>query len=151
MRSGPGSLRHPRGAWRLLVRELSRFGLVGGLCLVLDVTLFHLLYVQAGAGPLEAKVVATLATTSVAFVGHRVVTFDRRPRTPVGRGYLLFATVNGATLLLGLAVLAAVRYGLGQEGAVVLQLTNLAAIALNTAVRFVVYRRWVFPAAPAAG
>ena len=148
MRSGRGSLRSPADTWRLPVRELSAFGLVGGVCFLLDVALFHLLCVRLGAGPVEAKAVATLATATVAFAGHRSLTFGRRPPTPVGRGSLRFAAVNGTTLLLGLSVLALVRYGLGLEDALVLQLANLAGIALGTAVRLGAYRRWVFPAAP---
>ena len=37
-------------AWRLLVRELSAFGVVGAVCFVLDLGLFQLLYVHTGLG-----------------------------------------------------------------------------------------------------
>ncbi|MGY1771056.1 GtrA family protein [Blastococcus sp. SYSU D00813] len=145
-RSGPGL----GGAWRRLLRELSGFGLVGGTCFVLDLLLFQLLYAHAGVEAVAAKGLTTLVTTGVAFAGHRLITYGGRPRSPAGRGLLLFGLVNGTTLLLGLAVMGLVRHGLGQEDALVLQAANVGSIAVGTAVRFVVYRRWVFPAAPPA-
>ena len=54
--------------------------------------------------------------------------------------------VNGVTLGLGLAIVAFVRYPLGQEDAVVLQAANVASIGVGTVVRFLSYRYWVFPA-----
>ena len=35
---------------------------------------------------------------------------------------------------------------LGQDSALVLQLTNIGVIALGTAIRYLSYRTWVFPA-----
>jgi hypothetical protein len=57
---------------------------------------------------------------------------------------VLFFGVNGLTLMLSMLMIAAVRYPLGQESAFALQVTNVAAIALGTALRFTLYRRWVF-------
>ncbi|MFW3172816.1 GtrA family protein [Geodermatophilus sp. CPCC 206100] len=132
---------------RLLLRELSAFGAVGAVCFVLDLSLFSLLYTQAGVGAVLAKLVSTLVSTTVAFVGHRYVSFGRRARTGLRREYLLFWAVNGVTLLLGLAIVAFVRYPLGQESAWVLQAANLGSIAVGTVIRFLAYRSWVFPAA----
>jgi putative flippase GtrA len=146
VRSGPEVLPRGAGRWRRLLRELSGFGLVGGTCLLLDLALFALLYAQAGVEAVPAKALTVLVTTGVAFAGHRVVTYGDRPRGRPARGALVFATVNGATLLLGLAVLGFVRHGLGQTDALVLQAANVASIAVGTLVRLVVYRRWVFPA-----
>ena len=50
--------------------------------------------------------------------------------------------------MLGLAVVALVRYPLAQDSAVVLQVANIASIALGTVIRYLSYRRWVFPAVP---
>ncbi len=150
MRDGRAPLPRRTGTWRRLLREVSGFGLVGGVCFVLDLALFQLFYVHGGVSPVAAKALATLVTTGVAFVGHRSLTYRRRPRTSVRRGSLLFGLVNGTTLLLGLGIIALVRYGLGQEDALVLQAANVAAIATGTVVRFVAYRRWVFPEATPA-
>ena len=47
-------------------------------------------------------------------------------------------------------LVALVRYPLGQDGALVLQIANIGSIALGTVIRYLCYRRWVFPAAEPA-
>jgi putative flippase GtrA len=135
-----------QGPWRLLVRELSAFGTVGLLCFGIDVGLFQVLY-TGGVGPVTAKLVSTLVALTVAFLGHRFWSFSHRARTGLGREYLRFGLVNALTLGLGLAVIAVVRYPLGQESSLVLQAANVGSIAVGTVIRFTAYRWWVFPAA----
>ncbi|WP_299952299.1 GtrA family protein [uncultured Modestobacter sp.] len=134
-------------SWRLLLKELSAFGVVGVVCFFIDVGLFQLLYAHTGTGAVTAKLVSTLVSMTVAYVGHRYWSFSHRARTGLRREYVLFAVINGATLLLSLGIVAGVRYGLDQEGALVMQAANLASIVVGTAVRYLAYRRWVFPAA----
>jgi putative flippase GtrA len=134
--------------WRLLLKELSAFGIVGGVCFVIDVALFQALYVHVGLGAVTAKTLSTLVSMTVAYFAHRYWSFSHRARTGVRREYLLFAAVNGATLLLNVGVVAFVRYPLGQDSAFVLQVANVAGIAVGTVVRYLCYRRWVFPALP---
>lgn len=134
------------GTWRLLLKEVSAFGVVGAVAFVLDLAVFQLLYAWVGLGAVTSKLLATLLSMTVAYLGHRHWSFSHRARTGLRREYALFAGVNTATLLLGLAVVAVVRYPLGQESAVVLQAANVAAIGIGTVIRFLSYRRWVFPA-----
>ncbi|TQN41506.1 putative flippase GtrA [Blastococcus colisei] len=138
----------PAHTYRVLVRELSAFGVVGATCFALDVALFQLLYVQFGVGAVTAKLVATLTSMAAAFVGHRYWSFAHRARTGVRRESLRFAAVNVLTLGLGLTVVAVVRYPLGQESVAVLQAANVASIGLGTVLRFLAYRVWVFPRRP---
>ncbi|MGY1621901.1 GtrA family protein [Geodermatophilus sp. SYSU D00965] len=133
--------------WRLLLKEVSAFGVVGAACFVLDVGLFQLLYATLGVDAVGAKLVSTVVSMTVAYFGHRHWSFSHRARTGLRREYLLFALINGATLLQGLAIVAFVRYVLDQESALVLQVANVGSIALGTVVRFLCYRRWVFPTA----
>lgn len=133
--------------WRVLLKELSAFGTVGAACLVLDLGLFQLLYAHLGTGAVTAKLLSTLVSMTAAYLAHRYWSFSHRQRTGVRREYLLFAVINGATLLLGLAVVALVRYPLGQDGSLVLQVANLGSIAVGTVIRYLAYKRWVFPAA----
>jgi putative flippase GtrA len=135
-----------RGTWRVLLKELGAFGVVGGVCFVLDLALFQVLYTSAGFGAVLAKLTSTVVSTTVAYLGHRYWSFSHRARTGVRREYLLFVVVNGLTLLLGLAMVAFARYGLGQESALVLQAVNVVSIGLGTVIRYLCYRQWVFPA-----
>ena len=142
-RAGTGQ--RPGGAVSLRLRELGAFGVVGLSCFVLDVGLFQVLYTQVGTGAVTAKLLATLVSTTAAYVGHRLWSFSSRPRARVGRSYALFAAVNAVTLLQGLAIVALVRHPLGQDSALVLQAANIGSIALGTVIRYLSYRRWVFP------
>jgi putative flippase GtrA len=132
--------------WRLLLKELSAFGIVGAGCFAIDIVLFQLLYAHVGLGAVTSKTLATLVSMTVAYFGHRYWSFSHRARTGLRREYLLFAVVNGGTLLLNVGAVAFVRYPLGQESALVLQVANIAGIALGTVIRYLSYRRWVFPA-----
>ena len=134
-------------SWRLLVKELGALGAVGAVCFFIDLGLFQLLYAHAGWGAVTSKLVSTLVSMTIAYFAHRYWSFSHRARTGVRREYALFAVINGLTLVLGLAIVAFVRYPLGQEGALVLQIANIGSIALGTVVRYLCYRRWVFPAA----
>jgi putative flippase GtrA len=140
-----------RATWRLLVKELTGFGVVGSCAFVLDLSLFQLLYAGLGAGAVTAKLWSTLVSMTFAYAGHRYWSFAHRARTGLSREYLLFTLVNGVTLLLGLAIVWTVSGPLGQSSALVLQAANVGSIAVGTAVRFLAYRRWVFPAVAGAG
>jgi putative flippase GtrA len=136
------------GTWRVLVKELGAFGAVGLFCFVLDLGLFQLLYAEVGIGAVTAKLLATLVSMTAAFVGHRYWSFSHRAQTGLRQGYVRFAVINGATLALGLAVVATARYGLDLESPLALQVANVASIGLGTALRWLGYRRWVFLAPP---
>jgi putative flippase GtrA len=130
--------------WTSHLRELSAFSIVGASAAVVDLSVFQLLYTSVDLGAVTSKILATAVSVTVAFVGHRYWSFSRRARSGLRREYALFFLVNGLTLGLGTLMIAAVRYPLGQDGALALQLTNVASIALGTVCRFVLYRRWVF-------
>jgi putative flippase GtrA len=135
---------------RLLIKELSAFGVVGAGGVLLQVGSFQLLYAHLGVGAVTSNALATVVSMTGAYLGHRYWSFSHRTRSGVAREYLVFAAINGLTLLLGLAVTAVVRYPLGQDSALVLQVANLGSIGLGTVIRYLGYRRWVFTAAPTA-
>ena len=129
-----------------LVRQLGAFGVVGAVAFVVDVGLFQVLYDVVGVDAVLAKLMATLVSMTVAFIGHRSWSFANAERSRVSRSYLRFALVNATTLLMGLAIVWFVAHPLGQRDVLVLQAANLTSIALGTVIRFLAYRRWVFPA-----
>ena len=137
--------------WRLLLKELSAFGVVGMSAFVVDLLVFQLLYAELGVGAVTAKLGASAVSTTMAFLGHRFWSFSHRSHTQLHRDYVRFALVNAGTLVLSLGVVALVRYPLGQESSLVLQAANIASIALGTAIRFLAYRAWVFPAPTSPG
>lgn len=136
------SLRH---TWRVLLKELSAFGVVGAINFALDVAIFQVMYAVVGADALVSKLVSTSITTTSAYFMHRHWSFSHRARTGVRREYPIFFLVNAVTLLLSLVMIGFVHYTLGQTDALILQLTNIATIAIGTVIRFTAYKRWVFP------
>jgi putative flippase GtrA len=141
-----------RQSWRIAIKELSAFGIVGAVCFAIDLALFQVLYAHLGLGAVTSKLVSTLISMTAAYFAHRHWSFAHRARTGIRREYTLFFVVNGLTLLLGLAIVAGVRYPLGQEGALALQVANVVSTAIGTLIRFASYRTWVFVStqAPAA-
>jgi len=138
-----------RQSWRIVLRELSAFGAVGAVCFVIDLGLFQALYAHVGLGAVTSKLVSTVVSMTVAYFGHRYWSFAHRARTGLEREYTLFFVVNGLTLLLGLVLVAVVRYPLGQDSALALQIANVVSTAIGTLIRFAAYRTWVFVSAQA--
>jgi putative flippase GtrA len=135
------------GRARRRLKELGAFGVVGGFAFVVDITLFQLLYGHFEVGAVTSKTLATLVSMSVAFLGHRNWAFAHRDKTTVRRSFTLFTLINLFTLVLGAAIIWFVRYPLDQESVLVIQAANIASIGLNSVLRYLAYRRWVFPAA----
>jgi putative flippase GtrA len=135
-----------------LVRELMKFGVVGGLAFVVDVGAFNFLMYAGGTGllydkPLTAKTISVIAAVTVAYFGNRHWTFRHRGRSNLGREYMLFFLLNGIGLVIALACLGFSRYLLGLHGPLADNVAaNVVGLALGTAFRFWSYRRWVFPA-----
>lgn len=145
-----------RAYYRLghLVRELLKFGVVGGIAFVVDVTLFNLL-LGATDKPLTSKTLSTVVATTVSYTGNRLWTFRRRTRSGVRREYALFFLLNGVGLAIALCCLAASHYLLGFTSRLSDNIAaNVVGLALGTTFRFWSYRRFVFrapaPAAPRA-
>lgn len=138
--------------WRLLVKEISAFGIVGGVCTVIDLGLFQLLYAHAGVGAVTARFISTVVSMTVSYFGNRHWSFSHRARTGLRREYVLFAIINTLTLFLSLGIVWFVRYPLGQDSALILQVANIISIGIGTIVRYFSYRKWVFvgPNHPAA-
>ncbi len=144
---------------RRLLREVVRFGIVGGLAFVVDVAVFNALRVDTGwwSGPLShkpitAKVISVCVATLVAYVGNRHWTWRDRPRRGMRREVALYALLNVVGMLIAVACLATSHYLLDLTSALADNISaNGVGLALGTAFRFWSYRRWVFPYAKPDG
>ncbi|MBN1093838.1 GtrA family protein [Blastococcus sp. TML/M2B] len=146
MRSSSPSPEPSGSRLRRRLKELGAFGVVGGFAFVVDVGLFQLLYGYLDVGAVTSKTLATLVSMTVAFLGHRNWAFAHRDKTTIRRSFTLFTLINLGTLVLGAAIIWFVRYPLDQERLLIIQIANIGSIGLNSVVRYLAYRRWVFPA-----
>lgn len=139
----PATLRDQlRGSWRILVKELAAFGLVGALALVIDVGLFAWL---SPHGALKAKAVSTAVSTTFAYFGNRHLSFSHRARTTIGRETSTFFGINLITLVFSELVIALFVYPLDYDHTSgVVFFVNLCTIGLGTIFRFWAYKRFVF-------
>ena len=128
-----------------IVRELMKFGVVGGLAFIVDISVFNLVLASTDK-PLTSKTVSVVVATTVAYAGNRTWTFRKRTRSGVRREYALFFLLNGIGLLIALACLAVSHYLLDFTSALADNIAaNVVGLGLGTAFRFWSYRRWVFP------
>jgi putative flippase GtrA len=131
-----------RNSWRILLKELTAFGAVGAVALLIDVGIFTWLQDN---GALKAKAVSTVVSTTFAYFGNRHLSFSHRARTGLGRETSFFFGINLITLIFSELVIALFVYPLHYaHGSTVVALVNLGTIGIGTIFRFWSYKRFVF-------
>jgi putative flippase GtrA len=138
------------------LREIVRFVIVGGWNTVFGYGLFAgSNYLLAGRIPhayIVASAIANVIAISVAYVGHKFITF--RTRGNYLREYLRFYVVYGATALLGLALLPPAVALLGlvvRRKSYVPYIAQAVLIPIGVAASFIGHKRFSFrpPSKPA--
>ena len=134
---------------RGLFAELAKFGTVGLISTVIDITLFNLL-LEMTDKPLTSKVLSTIVAATNAFFLNRHWSFRHRVRTNVRREYGVFFVLNAIGLSISLLCIAISHYVLGFDSRLADNISgNGVGLVLGTLFRFWSYRRFVW-AAPAA-
>jgi putative flippase GtrA len=142
--SRPSLLERLRGSWRVLLKEVAAFGVIGAIGLVIDIGVFNLLLHQ-NIGVLTSKGVSTVLATTFAYVGNRQWSFSHRARTGLARETSYFFGINLITLVGSELVLGLFAYPLHyRHDHWVMNFVNLATIGLGTVFRFWAYKRFVF-------
>jgi putative flippase GtrA len=131
--------------------QLLRFAVVGGLGFVLDTAVFDLLRLTVLApervhdGPLLAKVVSTSVAIGANWIGNRSWTFADSPRARAGGEALEFVVASLIGMAVGLLCLWISHYGLRLTSALDDTVSaNGVGLVLGSAVRFWLYRVWVY-------
>lgn len=149
---------------RALMTQLARFGVVGLIGLVIDVSVFNLLRATVlepsviHEGPFIAKVISTSLAIAANYLGNRYWTFGATRRAQVVREGLEFVLVSLGGMTITLTCLWVSHYGLGFTSVLADNISgNVIGLGLGTAFRFGFYRYWVFhpsramPLRPAEG
>lgn len=131
---------------RTIGPEVAKFGIVGGLNVIVNAVVFNLLlFVPLFAnGELKAKVVATAVAILSAYFMNRHWTYRDRDKSAAHREFVLFVGFNIAGLLIELAVMGITKYWLGLTNLLALNAALFIGLALGTIFRFFTYRSFVF-------
>jgi putative flippase GtrA len=128
---------------RRLGGELLRFGLVGAIGFVMDVSVLYLALALLGVGPYAGRAISYLVAASTTWYLNRRITFHGRSSPALAREWSRFVLLNAAGGAINYAVYAAwVRYA-GHAG-----VAPGAGVALGSAagllVNFTLSRQLVF-------
>lgn len=136
---------------RKLFLQFLRFGLVGGVGLIVDFGVFNLLRATVfdpdhiHEGPVFAKIISTLLAIIVNWIGNRFWTFREHRGPQLLREGIEFGVVSIGGLLIGLLCLFVSHYLLGYTSLLADNISsNVIGLALGTGFRFSLYRFWVF-------
>jgi putative flippase GtrA len=135
---------------RRLVHEAMKFGVVGSVGYVIDVSLFNLLRYGGNPGvlhhkPLTAKAISVAVATVVTYLGNRHWTWRNRERSGARREMTLFFLLNGIGLLIAVGCLAISHYVLDLRSPLADNVSaNVVGLLLGMAFRFWSYRTFVF-------
>lgn len=134
---------------RGLVREIAKFGAVGGAGVLVNLGVFNLVRHVTDLQVVRASVIATVVSIVFNYVGFRYFTYrdaDKHGRTRELTLFLLFSLVG---LVIENGVLYAATYGFGWDTPLQSNIFKFVGIGVATLFRFWSYRSWVFRALPA--
>jgi putative flippase GtrA len=133
-----------------LIREVGKFGIVGGVCYIIDLSVF-ITWNHVTGQRYVATIVSTLISTSVAFVGNRFWTWRHRERSSLRREYLLYFGFNTVGLGIGIVCLFISSHWLGALWPSIFATPvadvvsgKVIGVLLASFFRFWAYRRFVF-------
>jgi putative flippase GtrA len=139
--------------FRQLLPELLKFGVVGGIGTVVDLSGAALLHGKYDVGPLEAKAVSVTAATVITYLGSRFWTFKDRENHELKREAVLFIVLNVVGLAIAEAVVGIVTYAMSLHGQLEYNIASFLGTGCGTIFRYFAYKKWVFlpPSADPAG
>ncbi|CAM5624046.1 GtrA family protein [Streptomyces avidinii] len=134
---------------RGLVREVAKFGAVGGLGVLVNLGVFNLIRNTTDLQVVRASVIATVVAIATNYIGFRYFAYRDRAKSGRTRELALFAVFSGIGLVIESGVLYTATYGFGWDGPVASNVFKFIGIGTATVFRFWSYRTWVFRALPA--
>ncbi|MDT0487725.1 MULTISPECIES: GtrA family protein [Streptomyces] len=142
-------MEHGSSGLRRIVREVAKFGAVGGAGLLVNLVVFNLVRHLTELPVVRASVVATVVAIVFNYIGFRYFTYrdrDKSGRTKELTLFLLFSVVG---LVIENGILYAATYGFGWDSPLQSNIFKFVGIGIATLFRFWSYRSWVFKTLPA--
>jgi len=129
---------------RHLAPEALAFGVIGAANTLLYMAITWALL---PIGAVKASVVATVVTTTLAYLANRFWTYRNHTRTALRREYTMFFGFNLVGMVIQSGAVGIGKYGFGlseDRDAVLFMLVTLFGIGVATIFRFWAYRTFVF-------
>ncbi|GAB2609459.1 hypothetical protein Aab01nite_23390 [Paractinoplanes abujensis] len=136
---------------RRLAPEVLAFGVIGAGNTLLYMAIT---WVALPIGAVKASVIATVVTTTLAYIANRYWTYRNHSRTALRREYTLFFGFNLVGMVIQSGSIAIGKYGFGlteQHDEVAFMAVTLIGIVIATVFRFWAYRTFVFLKPPVDG
>ncbi len=136
---------------RTLAPEALSFGAIGAANTALYMAITWALL---PIGAVKASVVATVITTSLAYLANRFWTYRHHARSALRREYTLFFGFNLVGMVIQSGAVTIGKYGFGlteENDAVLFMGVTVLGIAVATVFRFWAYRTFVFLKPPVDG
>jgi putative flippase GtrA len=128
----------------VLIHEILKFAVVGGLGFVVQIGVTDGLHLGLGMGPISATAIGYVVSAVVTFLGNRHWAFKHRQGKGLRHETLMFVFLNVIALGIQEAVVAFVHYGLGDHSGLAFNAATVFGIALGTIFRLWSYRKFVF-------
>ncbi|MFV0135614.1 GtrA family protein [Streptomyces sp. HMX87] len=131
-----------------LVREVVKFGAVGGAGVLVNLGVFNLVRHTTDLQVVRASIIATIVAIVFNYLGFRYFTYRDRDKTRRTREMSLFLVFSAVGLVIENGVLFTATYGFGWDSPLQSNIFKFLGIGLGTLFRFWSYRSWVFRALP---
>ncbi|MDN0200919.1 GtrA family protein [Streptomyces sp. S.PNR 29] len=131
-----------------LVREVAKFGAVGGAGILVNLGVFNLVRHVTDLQVVRASVIATVVAIIFNYVGFRYFTYRDRDKSGRTKEMSLFLLFSAVGLVIENGVLYTATYGFGWDSPLQSNIFKFLGIGIATLFRFWSYRTWVFRALP---
>ncbi|MGW0947252.1 GtrA family protein [Streptomyces sp. NPDC002623] len=140
---------HGSSGLKRIVRELAKFGAVGGAGVLVNLGVFNFVRHVTDLQVVRASVIATVVAIVFNYVGFRYFTYRDRDKSGRTKELTLFLLFSAVGLVIENGLLFAATYGFGWDSPLQSNVFKFVGIGVATLFRFWSYRTWVFRTLPA--
>jgi putative flippase GtrA len=130
--------------FQVLVHEVAKFGVVGGIGFVVQLSVQNALHSGAGVGAITSVVIGYIVATVVTFVGNRHWTFKHRRGKGLRHETITFVLLNVVGIVIQVGIVDIAYYGMGYKDGLSYNIATIIGIGLATMFRLYAYRKFVF-------
>lgn len=139
-----------RGQLQQLMREVAKFGAVGGAGVVINFAIFNLVRATTDIPVVRASLIANAVAIITNYLGYRYFTYRDRAKSGRTREMSLFLVFSLIGTVIENGILFIATYGFDWDSSLQSNIFKFLGIGIGTLFRFWSYRTWVFKALPAA-